>query len=152
MLKPQKMWTPNDIYIVCDVYAFAIMAWELMKSMLAGREIRVADPGQVCASSPLAMFNGLRPDVSEFHPELAAAFGRWWAHDPTARTSSAEHLRQELKHVVPFILEHAAAAVDPSTPRSSTPASSAHVTGRSSAASHGTGSSSRSSAISVTIA
>ena len=152
MLKPQKMWTPNDIYIVCDVYAFAIMAWELMKSMLAGREIRVADPGQVCASSPLAMFNGLRPDVSEFHPELAAAFGRWWAHDPTARTSSAEHLRQELKHVVPFILEHAAATVDPSTPRSSTPASSAHVTGRSSAASHGTGSSSRSSAISVNIA
>merc|ERR1711939_176768 len=141
----------NDIYIICDVYAFAITAWELMKSTLAGREIRVGDHGQVCESSPLAMFNGARPDVSEFDPELAAAFARWWAHDPTARTSSVEIVRQELKHVIPCIHKLAALAVDPSTPQSNTPASSAHVTGRSNAASRETGST-RSSDISVTIA
>ena len=151
LLKPQKQWTTNDIYIICDVYAFAITAWELMKSTLAGREIRVGDHGQVCESSPLAMFNGARPDVSEFDPELAAAFARWWAHDPTARTSSVEIVRRELKHVIPCIHKLAALAVDPSTPQSNTPASSAHVTGRSNAASRGTGST-RSSDISVTIA
>ena len=50
--------TPEQIYVLCDIYAFALLAYELCESVLRGAPKRITHPGQVCAESPLALISG----------------------------------------------------------------------------------------------
>ena len=105
-----KQKSYETVYELCDIYAFSMLAWELLSSMYQGHEVRVFNRGQVCEHSQIAMYGGKRPDASEangFHPSVADVLSRWWAEDITRRTPSTTEARRELGEVVEHIYEMA---------------------------------------------
>ena len=108
-----KQKSYENVYELCDIYAFSMLAWELMVSTYQGYEVRVTSSGQICEHSQIAMYmpgKGNRPDVSEangFHPSLAKVLHGWWAEDITKRTASAIEARRELGGVVSHVLRMA---------------------------------------------
>ena len=113
--------TPEQIYVLCDIYAFGLMAYELCESALRGATKRITYPGQVCAQSPLALLSGQRPDVSDtrgFGATLRKALEGCWAHDPWNRTATARDAARDFAEAAPAILDLAERAPSGAATRS----------------------------------
>ena len=113
--------TPEQIYVLCDIYAFALLAYELCESVLRGAPKRITHPGQVCAESPLALISGKRPDVSDergYGASLRNALEGCWAHEPWNRTPTARDAAGDFSKAAPAILDLAARAPSGAATRS----------------------------------